>query len=201
MGQEARCTARLGESVSEGKALLETDSLLFRGAFRLEIPFSDMRSVESREGKLTVAFSKGWAVFELGPNADRWAERIRNPRTLVDKLGIKPGFRVGLVGCDADFAAVVRERTFLVSEGDPADGSDLVFLQADSVADLRRVAALAPRLQPAGAIWVIGPKGGREPTEAQVLAAGRAAGLVDTKVVRFSDTHTAHRFSIPKASR
>jgi len=189
VGQEARCTARLGESVSEGKALLETDSLLFRGAFRLEIPFSDMRSVESREGKLTVAFSKGWA------------ERIRNPRTLVDKLGIKPGFRVGLVGCDADFAAVVRERTFLVSEGDPADGSDLVFLQADSVADLRRVAALAPRLQPAGAIWVIGPKGGREPTEAQVLAAGRAAGLVDTKVVRFSDTHTAHRFSIPKASR
>ncbi|MFL6248779.1 MAG: hypothetical protein ACJ74H_22330 [Thermoanaerobaculia bacterium] len=33
------------------------------------------------------------------------------------------------------------------------------------------------------------------------IAAGKAAGLVDVKVVRFSDTHTAEKFVIPLKSR
>jgi hypothetical protein len=33
------------------------------------------------------------------------------------------------------------------------------------------------------------------------MTAGRAAGLVDTKVVRFSETHTAEKFVIPRAKR
>ena len=31
MGQEATCTARVGGQVAAGKALLETDELVFRG--------------------------------------------------------------------------------------------------------------------------------------------------------------------------
>jgi hypothetical protein len=34
-----------------------------------------------------------------------------------------------------------------------------------------------------------------------VLAAGKQAGLVDVKVVSFSDTHTAEKFVIPVAKR
>jgi hypothetical protein len=33
------------------------------------------------------------------------------------------------------------------------------------------------------------------------MAAGKAAGLVDVKVVRFSETHTAEKFVIPKSRR
>lgn len=33
------------------------------------------------------------------------------------------------------------------------------------------------------------------------MAAGRAAGLVDNKTARISETHTGLRFVIPKASR
>lgn len=201
MGREARCTARLGESVSEGKALLETSSLLFRGEFRLDIPFEDMRSVAVQDGKLTIAFSKGWAVFELGAQAEQWAERIRNPRSLLDKLGVRPGARVSVLGVGSELAELVRDRTALVTVDEPQEGSDLVFLGTESVGDLDRLQALVGYLGPGGAIWVVAPKGGREPTEAQVLAAGRSAGLVDTKVARFSDTHTAHRFSIPRARR
>lgn len=201
VGQEARCTARLGESVFAGTALLETDSLVFRGEVRLEIPLADVRSVEARDGTLTIAHSKGWAAFELGPRAERWAERIRNPRTLADKLGLRPGARVGLVGADTELEELVRQRTALVTAGEPDDGSDLVFLRVDDPADLERIPVLRHRVAPAGALWVIAPKGGREPVEARVLAAGRAAGLVDTKVVRYSSTHTAHRFSVPTSRR
>ena len=52
-----------------------------------------------------------------------------------------------------------------------------------------------------GALWIIRPKGVKEITEAETMAAGKAAGLVDVKVVRFSDTHTAEKFVIPLASR
>jgi len=50
-------------------------------------------------------------------------------------------------------------------------------------------------------LWVVAPKGVKEITEADVLAGGRKAGLVDVKVVRFSETHTAHKFVIPKMRR
>jgi hypothetical protein len=48
---------------------------------------------------------------------------------------------------------------------------------------------------------VIAPKGQRHITETDVLLAGRAPGLTDVKVVRFSETHTAHRFVVPLAGR
>jgi hypothetical protein len=33
------------------------------------------------------------------------------------------------------------------------------------------------------------------------MKAGQAAGLVDVKVVRFSETHTAEKFVVPKKLR
>jgi hypothetical protein len=98
------------------------------------------------------------------------------------------------------FHALLRERSVNAAARLTAD-SDLVVYQAASVDDLERLAELAASLKPTGAIWVVAPKGGREPREAEVLGAGKRAGLVDTKVVRFSDTHTAHKFVIPVALR
>jgi hypothetical protein len=40
MGQEANCKARFGKQVSAGRAMLETDYVLFRGDFRVKIPSS-----------------------------------------------------------------------------------------------------------------------------------------------------------------
>jgi hypothetical protein len=48
-----------------------------------------------------------------------------------------------------------------------------------------------------GAIWVIRPKGSPAISEGDVRKAGRNAGLVDTKVARFSETHTAEKLVIP----
>jgi hypothetical protein len=57
-------------------------------------------------------------------------------------------------------------------------------------------------MQPAGGLWVVRRKGSDAPvTEAESMAAGKTAGLVDTKVVAFSETHTAERYVIPVAAR
>jgi hypothetical protein len=56
-------------------------------------------------------------------------------------------------------------------------------------------------LKPNGALWIVRPKGRPEISERAVMAAGKAAGLVDVKVVSFSATHTAEKFVIPLAKR
>lgn len=201
MGQEALCAVTIGRKRSRGRALLETDALLFRGDVRLSIPFRDVRAVASANGRLSVTYSGGTAVFDLGPQAERWAERIRSPKGLLDKLGVKPGARVAVLGVrDAQFLADLRARARDVSTR-MRDGAEVVFLGAGKRADLARLAAVRRRLAPNGAVWVVNPKGVREITEGDVLAAGKAAGLVDVKVARFSDTHTSHKLVIPQRLR
>ena len=125
---------------------------------------------------------------------------------LLDKLGIRPGARVALVGpveaARAGLRALLRDRAADLVEGEPTAGTDVVLLAADTTDELAPLPRLAARIQPAGAIWVVSRKG-RAATlrDVEVIAAARAAGLVDNKVVAFSDTHTALRLVIPVASR
>ena len=73
MGAEVSCKLRMGKGVFAGRALLETDFLLFRGDQRVKIPFSDIRGVEAKDGVLRLTLAKGTAALELGPKAQAWA--------------------------------------------------------------------------------------------------------------------------------
>jgi hypothetical protein len=199
MGQEKTCKLRLGRKLTEGKALLESEELIFRGKdLRLKIPFRQMSSIEAKDGWLRLNFSEGAAAFELGGHAAKWAEKIRNPKSLIDKLGVKPEHRVSVLGVRGEeFRRDLQSRTGNVSDGKVAPDSDIIFLGADAPADLDRMGALQASLKPNGAIWVIYPKGQKHITEGGVFAAGKQAGLVDVKVASFSPTHTALKFVIP----
>jgi hypothetical protein len=207
MGQETQCVVRYGDSISLGRAKLETDDLRFRGNFRLIIPLKDVHSVEAADGHLRVAFLDSEASFELGILAERWAEKIRNPRSLIDKLDVRPESRVAVLGVtDSTFLAELRQRTDYVLMHDLASNLDLIFLQAESRADLEPLAdcQLEHSLRRTGTgagIWVIAPKGRGDITEMDILSTGRACGLTDSKVARFSATHTAHKFVIPRERR
>jgi hypothetical protein len=150
-----------------------------------------------------VAFSGGELRLALGAaRARRWAEKITKPRSVMDKLGIKPGMRIGVVGrSDAALCDELRARGAEVRAGAVPDEADVVFLLADKRDDLAQLRALQKPLRRSGAIWVIRPKGAAAIHEKDVLEAGRAAGLVDTKVVGFSATHTAAKLLIPVARR
>jgi hypothetical protein len=79
--------------------------------------------------------------------------------------------------------------------------SDAIFFGATREADLGALDRLKSSLKPDGALWIVRPKGRPEISEAAVMRAGKAAGLVDVKVVSFSPTHTAEKFVIPVANR
>lgn len=129
-------------------------------------------------------------------------ERSYADRPLLDKLGVMPESRVAVIGVrDAFFLAQLERRAADISSGRPKPDSDLIFFDAEAANDLERLSSLRSSLKPNGAIWVVYPKGRQEIREIVVIAGAKRAGLVDNKVVRFSDTHTALRLVIPLADR
>ena len=202
MGLEATCRARMGGRASEGKARLEESEVLFSGDFRFKVGFKDLSRVEAGEGKLQLEWPDGKAVLDLGDKAERWAEKIRNPPSLIDKLGIKPGARVSVIGIDdRRFLDEVAARTKDLSVGRTRPESDLIFVGMDDRGDLPRLEKLQRAMKKDGAVWVVWPKGRPEFREDDVRAYGPRAKLVDVKVVRFSDALSALKMMIPRAQR
>ncbi len=202
MGLEADCEVRFGKQASKGHARLEEKELLFRGDFRLKISFGDVKSIEVKRGVMKVAFSGGEAAFDLGPDAEKWAGKIRSPKSLLDKLGVKPGMKVSLLGIDDDgFKKQLRERTSDLAEGKAAKGSDIVFVKMTDAKEAVRLKALREALKPNGAVWVVWPKGRKAFREDDARNAGPAAGLVDVKVASFSDALSALKMVIPLKDR
>lgn len=201
MGYDAPCTLRVGGEATRGTAVLEQHELIFRGPSRLSIPLNTIASAVAQDGSLTVRFGRTRAVFEIGKAATRWAERITNPPSRLDKIGAKPTMTALVAGeKHADFVDELKARGVRVVRVS-GDGVDMIFYGAPRRDALNRLGELKGLLKPTGALWVIRPKGKTTITEAEVMAAGKNAGLVDVKVVSFSASHTAEKFVIPRKDR
>ncbi len=202
MGNELLCTVRFDNKAARGKAVLEANEIVFRGDVRLKIPLNSVKAVSSRNGELHVKWDEGTAVFELGAQAEKWAHKILHPKSVTEKLGVKPGMTISAIALPSeDFVADLRGQSASFSDETLLKNSDLIFYGVENFAALVRVARLATSLAPAGALWIVYPKGRKEIKEQHVLDAGKGAGLVDVKVVSLSATHTALKFVIPKAKR
>lgn len=202
MGLETICRVRNGAAVHEAKVLLETDELIVRGPARQRIPFSAVRNVAAAAGELRVDHERGTTVLELGDAAVKWAERIRSPRTLLDKLGVRQGQTISMSGVgDEDFSEQLARSGARVLTGRLAKNSDIIFLGATTARDLTQLAAAAEAIARDGAIWVVHPKGKGALRDTEIFAAAKAVGLTATKVARFSPTQTAEKLVIPVARR
>jgi len=201
MGNEVLTRVSLGDESGEAKALLETEEVIVRGALKARIPFRDMTELRAEDGVLAFRWSDREVRIHVGNDAAKWAEKIRNPKSVLDKLGVKVAQKVSILGdVDGAFLDELQARGADISRRLRRD-CDVIFFAANRKEELARLDELRRSLQPAGAIWVLRPKGHAAISEADVMAAGKAAGLVDVKVVRFSATHTAEKFVIPTAKR
>ena len=202
MGSHVDCTVRFNGRVSNGKAELASEALIFRGDFRLSILFKNLTAVEAEDGELRLALPEGTAIFELGRLAEKWALKIRNPKSLLDKLGIKADSHVVLVGLrDEGFRRQLRQRTRHVVTGPPRTELDAILLEVATKSDLKKLDRLQTFLKRDGSIWVVWPKGREELKENDIIAAAKDAGLVDVKVAKFSETLSALKLVIPLSRR
>lgn len=193
MGKEAHVRAVLADGADEGRLQYEAPKLVFRGRERRVFDGEALKGLRAEGPELVLADG---SRFELGERqAKSWAEAILNPKGRLDKIGVKPGMRTAVIGVDdATFTAELKDRGAVpVAE---LKDLDLLFYAADSQAELDRVADLVQTLGETGALWIVSRKG-RAATlkDIDVMAAAKAAGLVDNKVVGFSATLTALRFT------
>jgi len=199
MGHEVACTARVGRKSSIGKATLEGETLAFQGDFKLEIPFARMSDVTIEGNDLVIRTSDREVRLELGGAlAQRWARLVKEPKGLLEKLEVTAQARVAVVGVtDPLFLPALRERTASVAEERVPEGAATIFFGADTRAALQKVPLLRARMVENGTLWIVRPKASKAISEADVFEALRSAGLVDTKIVAFSRTHSAHKCVIP----
>jgi hypothetical protein len=192
VGKEARVEAVLEGGADEGQLQFEAPRLIFRGASRRVFEGEALNGVRADAGDLVLADG---SRFRLGERqATSWANAIANPKRRLEKLGLKPGARVGLLNLDdADFTGELAAAGHLLSE--PAVNLDLLFYGADGVGELAAIGGLVERLAERGALWVVSFKGKlARIKDVEVMAAAKAHGLVDIKVCAFSETRTALKF-------
>jgi Protein of unknown function (DUF3052) len=132
------------------------------------------------------------------------AEKDYSHRDVVDKLGVKPGHAVVLVGPPPpELRQKVLERTGRPTAADD-EPADVVLVWADASTDaLKTLQAWKTRIDPSGGIWLLTPKRSQPGYVDQndLIAAGKQAGVVDNKICSVSDTTSAMRFVIRKADR
>jgi hypothetical protein len=115
---------------------------------------------------------------------------------LVQKLGIKPGARVAMLGAPPGFSLDLPDGA--TSRDRLGVHADVVLFFTTERARLEgRIDALAKAVNPSGAIWVAWPKrASRVPTDMTENAVRDVAlplGLVDTKVCAIDETWSGLR--------
>jgi hypothetical protein len=198
MGQEVKTQLRWDGRIVEGTALLETDHLVFRGGASVNLPFGEMWSVEADAGWLEIKSARGLMLIELGPKAEVWKEKIKNPKGLVEKLGVDAEKKVLVLGkLDAGLVGDLEGAGAKVAKSARGKDFDIVFVAANKKPDLEQITKARVLMKADGAIWVVYPKGKEELSERDVLTGGRTRELTDNKQVKVDEALTAVRFVIP----
>jgi len=80
------------------------------------------------------------------PKKRREPERDYSHRLLIDKLGVKPGQRVAVLGVEsAEFLTDLASRVPEYSRGERVADADLIFFSAEALPDLARLKSLSSR--------------------------------------------------------
>jgi len=202
VGQELKTTLRFDGRILEGVALLEGDSIVFRGGATITLKFSEIFKAEANAGWLDLQTGRGLLLFELGPKAEVWAEKIKNPKALVDKLGVDAQKKVAIVGkLDEDLRADLEGTGAKIAKSARGKDFDVVFVAASAKKDLEKLPSVREMIKDDGGIWIVYAKGSAALTEREVLTAGRTLQLTDNKVAKVDEVLTAVRFVIPVAQR
>jgi hypothetical protein len=123
-------------------------------------------------------------------------------RSRTEKLGVKPGSRVALMGLDDGvFREELRAAGARLATRLGPGPYDIVIARLDAASDLPSLIDAKKRIVANGMVWAVWPKGRKEFREDDIRHFGPGAGLVDVKVMSFSDELSGLKLVIPLALR
>ncbi len=127
-------------------------------------------------------------------------------KSLVDKLGIKPGHQLSLLSAPANFDEALGALPAKVVVKRRSGPADVALLFSRDARDLSsRFGVVAKALRDGGMLWVAWPKRASgvatDLTENVVRDIGLTAGLVDVKVCAIDETWSGLKFMRRRAAR
>ena len=130
-------------------------------------------------------------------------EKDYSHRSTVQKLGVRPGDRIEIVGdVGSGLRRDVKEAAGrgLVRSGD-LDGAIVLVESLDEAA--KCLDAYRPRVRDDGYLWLITWKRGRDGyvNQMQLVPCAKECGLIDNKTCSIDDERSGIRFVVPRALR
>lgn len=128
-----------------------------------------------------------------------------SPKPLIDKLGIKSGMKVAIIGSPRGFkSALVLPHGVIYAEH--GQDFDVVMYFTPSLTTLRaKIRSLRRMLKPNGMVWVCWPKATgpmlSDIKEDDIRQLALGLQLVDVKVVAIDNTWSGLKLVIPVANR
>jgi hypothetical protein len=196
MGREASCTARVGAETDEVTALLESTTVVLRGAIKRKWDIAALQNLRIEGEALRFEAGEESVALLLGEKeAGRWLKKLQTPPpTLAAKLGVSaenPALLIGPTVGTLDPALAealaggittnLREARMLVAVlSNPSELPRMAEFHADMICKT---------------VWVVHPKGPEaSPSDTEVRLAMRNWGYVDNKTSAVSDALTATRY-------
>lgn len=205
MGREALCPARVGAETAEATALLESTTVVLRGALKRKWDIAALQNLRVEGDELRFEHGDEAVALTLGEKeAGRWLKKLQTPPpTLAAKLGVSAENPALLIG--PTVGALDPALAEALAGGITTNMREARMLVAvlSSASELPRMAEFHADML-CNTVWVVHPKGpGADPSDAMVRIAMRGWGYVDNKTSAVSDKLTATRYvrSAPPAKK
>jgi len=196
MGREALCTARVGNETAEATALLESTTVVLRGALRRKWDIAALQNLRVAGDELLFDAGDEAVVLALGEKeAGKWLTKLQTPPpTLAAKLGVSaenPALLIGPTVGTLDPALAEALSQGLTGNVKEARMLVAVISKPD---ELARMADFHATML-CKTVWVVHQKGpGAFPSDGEVRMELRSRGYVDNKTSAVSDKLTATRY-------
>ena len=196
MGREASCTARVGNETAEATALLESTTVVLRGALKRKWDIAALKNLRVEADELRFEAGEEAVALALGEKeAGKWLTKLQTPPpTLAAKLGISPENPALLIG--PTVGTLDPALAEALSHGLTGNVKEARMLVAviSKPGELERMADFHATMI-CKTVWVVHQKGRDAfPSDAEIRMELRSRGYVDNKTSAVSDRLTATRY-------
>lgn len=196
MGREASCTARVGTETAEVTALLESTTVVLRGALKRKWAIAALQNLRVAGEDLLFDVDGEAVALALGEKeAGKWLTKLQTPPpTLAAKLGVSAANPALLIG--PTVGTLDPALAEALSHGLTGNVKEARMLVAviSKPGELERMADFHATML-CKTVWVVHQKGRDAfPSDGEIRMELRSRGYVDNKTSAVSDTLTATRY-------
>jgi len=196
MGREALCNARVGTETAEATALLESTTVVLRGALKRKWDIAALQNLRVAGDELLFEVGDEAVALALGEKeAGKWLTKLQTPPpTLAAKLGVSPANPALLIG--PTVGTLDPALAEALSHGLTGNVKEARMLVAviSKPGELERMADFHATML-CKTVWVVHQKGRDAfPSDGEIRMELRSRGYVDNKTSAVSDKLTATRY-------